>query len=99
MSIYSLTDEAIQDIEDIYNYLSDFSLDAAARFLDTFEQKCETIVRFPRMGRSYEKLESQLRGVPIDGYIIFYRPVDDHIEVIRIVSGYRKLESLFSESD
>lgn len=99
MSIYSLTDEAIHDLDDIYHYLSNLNLDAAARFVDAFEQKCETVAKFPRMGKSYEELAPQLRGVPLDGYIILYRLIEDGIEVIRVVSGYRNLESLFSESD
>lgn len=99
MNTYSLTDEAIQDLEDVYNYMSAFSLDAANRFVDAFGEKCETVAKFPNMGKSYEEFSQQLRGVILDKYIIFYRPVESGIEVIRVVSGYRNLEALFSESD
>lgn len=73
MSIYSLTNEAIQDLDDISNYISDFSLDGATRFLDAFERKCEALTQFSKMGKTYEELSPQLRGVPIDGYIMLYR--------------------------
>lgn len=97
MSIYSLTDEAIQDLDDISTYMSDFSLPAAANFLNSFERKCEALTQFPKMGKIYENLLPDLRGVPIDGYIIFYRIVEDNIEVIRVVSGRRNLRNIFSE--
>ena len=40
-----------------------------------------------------------LRGLPLASYIIFYRIIDDGIEIIRVVSGYRDLESLFLEDE
>lgn len=30
-------------------------------------------------------------------YIIFYRVVDDHIEILRVISGYRNLQEILSE--
>lgn len=50
MSIYNLTDEAIQDLNDIYDYIFNRSLDAAG-FVDTFEQKCETLATFPEWAK------------------------------------------------
>ncbi|MFN5969167.1 MAG: type II toxin-antitoxin system RelE/ParE family toxin [Microcystis sp.] len=35
--------------------------------------------------------------MPLDGYIIFYRVIDDTVEILRIVSGRQDLEALFSE--
>jgi toxin ParE1/3/4 len=40
-----------------------------------------------------------LRGVPIDGYIIFYKYADDDIEIVRVLNGYRDLPSLFAQLD
>ena len=53
---------------------------------------------FPNMGRSYENIKVDLRGVPLDGYVILYRVINGGIEIVRVVSGYRNLESLFTES-
>jgi toxin ParE1/3/4 len=33
----------------------------------------------------------------IDGYIIFYRVLDDGIEILRVISGRRNFPSLFEE--
>lgn len=100
MSIYSLTDEAVQDLEKIFYYISDYSLEAATRFLDAFESKCEALTQFPRMGKIYENISPHLRGVLLNDYIILYRIVENDIEIIRIVSGRSNLSKItFQESE
>ena len=99
MSRYILAPRAIEDIDAIYDYIASNNLDAAERFVDAVEQKCETLANFPNMGKSYENLAPQLRGVLTGNYIIFYRPIENGIEVVRILSGYRDLEAMFSDSD
>jgi toxin ParE1/3/4 len=47
------------------------------------------------MGKAYSQLAPDLRGAPIEDYIIFYYPRADGIDIARIVSGYRDLEQLF----
>lgn len=58
---------------------------------------CMRKVKFPNMGRSYDRIKPGLRGVPLDGYIIFYRVVDNGIEILRVVSGYQELEAMFPD--
>jgi toxin ParE1/3/4 len=96
MSNYSLTDQAIEDINEICDYLSGFNLESANQFLNTIEQKCQVLAQFPSMGRSYAELSPELRGISVSPYIIFYRLIKDEVEIIRVVNGYRNLESLFS---
>ena len=49
------------------------------------------------MGRSYEYIRQGMRGLPLNGYIIFYQFVDNNIEILRVVNGRQDLESLFAE--
>lgn len=49
------------------------------------------------MGRRRDKLLPTLHSFPVDDYLIFYRPIAEGIEVVRVVSGYRDLEALFSD--
>jgi toxin ParE1/3/4 len=51
------------------------------------------------MGKSYSKLAPNLRGFVVEDYIIFYYPREDGIDITRVVSGYRDLESLFLEDE
>ncbi|MDB9309707.1 type II toxin-antitoxin system RelE/ParE family toxin [Aphanizomenon sp. CS-733/32] len=96
MSNYSLTDQAIEDINEICDYLSGFNLESANQFLNNIEQKCQVLAQFPNMGRSYAEILPELRGISVNPYIIFYRLIKDDVEIIRVVNGYRNLESLFS---
>ncbi|MDJ1180350.1 hypothetical protein PJF56_15910 [Roseofilum sp. BLCC_M91] len=40
-------------------------------------------------------MKPDLRGIPIMGYIIFYTVVGEGVEIVRVVSAYRDLESVF----
>ena len=51
------------------------------------------------MGRSYAEVEPSLRGVPIEGYIILDRVIENGVEIVRVVNGYQDLTSLFSDLD
>ena len=96
MSSYNFTDDAIQDINEICDYLSTKSYNAASSFFDTLRQKCKLVANFPNMGKSYEYLSPNLRGFIVDDYIIFYYPTEAGINVARILSGYRDFEHIFS---
>ncbi|HEY9612930.1 type II toxin-antitoxin system RelE/ParE family toxin [Allocoleopsis sp.] len=99
MNRYIVSPEAKQDLRDIRNYIARDNPSAARRLVESIREKCRTLVDFPNMGRRYDDIAPEVRGVPIDSYIILYRLIEDGIEIVRVVSGYRKLESLFSESD
>ncbi|HLO86065.1 MAG TPA: type II toxin-antitoxin system RelE/ParE family toxin [Nostocaceae cyanobacterium] len=92
---YVLSIEASQDLEDILDYFLQRNIDAGERFIQEFNKKCRNIASFPKIGRSYSHLDPMLRGVSLDGYIIFYRVFENSIVIVRVVSGYRDLESLF----
>lgn len=89
--------EASQDLEEIIDYFYNINVEAGEIFLEEFSKKCQYLANFPNMGRSYEHIRDYLWGVPLDGYIIFYRVVDNSVEIMHVVSGYRDLKSVFSE--
>jgi toxin ParE1/3/4 len=95
MSSYSFTDIAIKDIENICEYIAPQNSKAASQLFDAIRKKCKLIANFPNMGKSYDKLASNLRGFVVEDYIVFYYPREDGIDIARVVSGYRDLESLF----
>ncbi|TBR58178.1 plasmid stabilization protein [Westiellopsis prolifica IICB1] len=99
MSNYSFSDAAVQDLDEICEYIARSNPRAASKLFDTIRQKCKLVAGFPNMGKSYDHLAHGLRGFIVDDYIIFYSSREDGIDIARVVSGYRDLESLFSESD
>lgn len=99
MSQYIISKPASRDLQEISDYFAVENINAGERLLRTFNQKCQQLVNFPKIGRQYGNLRPGLRGVPLDGYIIFYLIVSNGIEIVRVVSGRRKLEPLFADTD
>ncbi|GJD22028.1 plasmid stabilization system [Rivularia sp. IAM M-261] len=99
MKQHTISPQANQDLEEIIDYFTIRNVDAGERFIDEFNKKCRYLANFPNMGRSYADIKNYLRGVPLDGYIILYRINDNGIEILHVVSGYRDLKSLFTDSD
>ncbi|MBE9210734.1 type II toxin-antitoxin system RelE/ParE family toxin [Nostoc sp. LEGE 06077] len=99
MKQHIISPAASLDLSEIIDYFTVRNIEAGERFIDEFEKKCKYLANFPNMGRSYANIKLDLRGVPLDGYIILYRIIDSGIEIVRVVSGYRNLESLFAEDN
>lgn len=99
MSKYSISQEAIRDLDDISNYFARVSIEAGESFVKRFADKCKKIIHFPQLGRSYAELMPNLRDIPLDSYIILYQVIEEEIEIVRVVSGYRDLQSLFSDEE
>ncbi|AVH62162.1 plasmid stabilization protein [Nostoc sp. 'Peltigera membranacea cyanobiont' 213] len=96
---YFIAKEASQDLDEILDYFLVSNINAGERFIQGFNKKCQNIAQFPNIGRSYANFDPSLRGIPLDGYIIFYRVFEDSVVIVRVVSGYRDLKSIFADVD
>ncbi|WP_072622675.1 type II toxin-antitoxin system RelE/ParE family toxin [Spirulina major] len=94
-----IAQEASRDLAAISDYFLDKSVDAGERFVEKFGQKCQYLAQFPYLGKSYTFIDPDLRGISMLGYIIFYQIVDEGIEILRVVSGYRDVEQVFRDSE
>ncbi|QSJ15956.1 type II toxin-antitoxin system RelE/ParE family toxin [Nostoc sp. UHCC 0702] len=97
MSNYSFSDVAIQDLNEICEYIARSNPKTASKLFDDIREKCKLVANFPNMGKNYGRLVRNLRGFVVDDYIIFYYPREGGISVARVASGYRDLESLFAD--
>ena len=96
---FRLTEPAIQDIEQIADYIARQSgLDIADRFLSKIA-KFAKIAQFPNLGRQRDEILPGLRSLPMDNYLILYMPIGQDVEIFRVVSGYRDLSALFTDAD
>jgi toxin ParE1/3/4 len=97
---FRLTKPAVQDIEEIADYIAQQSgLEQSENFLSKLESKFSKIVNFPLLGRKRDEILTNIRTIPLDKYLILYMPIGDDIEILRVVSGYRDLSKLFTESE
>jgi|SRR3954447_10244262 toxin ParE1/3/4 len=88
------TPEARLDLIEIGAYIEADNPDAADRLLDLFEEKFRLLAEFPGMGRTRDELVPGLRSFPVGKYLIFYFPLADGIDVVRVVHGARNLRKI-----
>jgi toxin ParE1/3/4 len=92
---------ARRDIVEIAVFIAQDSLDSSDRFLDDIELTFEALARMPRVGALCRFRNPRFAGVRVwrvrgfENYLIFYRPRQDGIEVLRVIHGARDLTSLF----
>ena len=53
------------------------------------------LARHPQMGRRRDALGPGVRSFTVGDYLIFYLARNRDIVVVRVLSGYRDLDSLF----
>ncbi|BAY91922.1 MULTISPECIES: type II toxin-antitoxin system RelE/ParE family toxin [unclassified Tolypothrix] len=99
MSRYIISPSASRDLNEIADYFLTINLEAGEKLFQEFNRKCQNLAKFPNIGRSYSHIKPELRGLPLDGYVILYRVVDDGVEILRVVNARRDLETLFSDID
>jgi len=87
--------QAETDLDEIWWYIAQDNPDNEDRFLDKIEERCQALAQFSRMGISLEELMSALRSLSVGNYLIFYLPIEDSIEVVRVLPGMRDIDSIF----
>jgi toxin ParE1/3/4 len=55
------------------------------------------IAESPYIGREREELAPGIRSFPAGRYLIFYRPIADGIEIVRVLHGSRDVDTIISE--
>ncbi len=60
--------------------------------------RCLQLSESPGIGRKREELAQGLRSSVVGNYLIFYRAIEDGIEIVRVISGHRDIEALFESS-
>jgi len=88
---------AAADILDIWDHIAEHSLDQADRWIDKLDEKFGILATQPLMGRAREELAADLRSFPFGRYVIFYMPVQDGHDVVRVLHSARDVDAAFGE--
>jgi toxin ParE1/3/4 len=86
--------EAETDLEEIWWYIAQDSPNNADRFLDRIQEVCLSLANFPNMGTSRNELKSGLRSHTIGNYLVFYFPLENGVDVVRVLHRSRNIETL-----
>ena len=89
---------ADQDVDEISDYLAQYSQPAAGLFLDELYRLADRHAGSPLIGRARDELETGLRSFVVRRkYVVLFRPADDTIEIVRVIHGARNIEAVFRE--
>jgi toxin ParE1/3/4 len=86
--------EAESDLEEIWWHIAQDNPHNADKFLDRIEESCLALADFPQMGISRDELKAGLRSQPVGNYLIFYFPLEDGVDIVRVIHGSRDIENL-----
>ena len=96
MSRYRLSERARSDLDDIWYYIASDNVAAADRHVNELVGKFQILATQPGIGPARDELAASLRSYPVGRYVIFYRAMQDGIEVVRVLSGFRDIPNVFS---
>ncbi|UOD51316.1 type II toxin-antitoxin system RelE/ParE family toxin [Orrella daihaiensis] len=73
------------DVTDIWNFIAEQSIAQADAWIDHLEDRLQLLATQPLMGRAREDLYENLRSYPFGRYVIFYVPLNDGVDVVRVI--------------
>ena len=95
---YELSSAAERDIEDIYNFTAaEFGVEQAVTYLQRIEDSLSTLTANPEMGRLRPEIRAELRSMPIESHVLFYRIAGPRLRVVRILHASRDLPRQFED--
>lgn len=94
--IYILSEIADKDLEDIFDYtLDEFGFDQAEKYLLEIEEIFQNLIINPQIGKKRDEIKQDLYSFPKDNHIIFYRILDNHIRIVRVLHGSQDIPKYF----
>ena len=82
---------------DVALYISRDNPAAAARLVATIDRALQRLADSPGLGPERPELQPLLRSYPVGNYLLFHRPLEDGIVLLRVVHGARDLQRLFAK--
>lgn len=94
--IYILSEIADKDLEGIFDYTFDeFGFDQAEKDLLEIEEIFQNLIINPQIEKKRDEIKLGLYSFPKDNHIIFYRILDNHIRVVRVLHGSQDIPKYF----
>ncbi|TPQ34424.1 type II toxin-antitoxin system RelE/ParE family toxin [Bradyrhizobium guangdongense] len=85
--------QADRDLDSIWEFIAADSVRAADRQIQRIGEIFEMLVQNPLAGRKRAELRRDLHSFAVGNYVIFYVPLSDGVEVIRIVHGRQDINA------
>jgi toxin ParE1/3/4 len=86
------------DLLALYNYIADDSGEGRAeRYLRRLNDAIGYLASQPLMGRARPELGEDIRSFPCDEHVLFYRPMQEGIELVRVIHAKLDLSAAWDE--
>lgn len=92
----ALRPQAELDILEIWEFIAAESVSAADRWVDDLDEKSSLWATQPMMGRARDELAPGIRSLPFGRYVVFFAPLPDGIDVVRVMHGARDIDNTFT---
>ena len=96
MSRLRFSRRAQHDLDDIGDHITERNPAAAKRWVDLIESKCRLLAEQPGLGRPRSDLRQDVRSLAVGNHVVFYRPIEGGIEVVRVLHGKRDIGASFA---
>ena len=96
--IWSL--EARADLTDIWNYYARVAgPHTANNIARRIGEACRLLEDHPYAGQPRNEVRPDLRSVVASPHVVFYRVIEDVVEIVRVIDGRRDLDQIFVDGD
>jgi len=101
MANYRLTNKAVADLTQIWNYTFDkWSENQADKYYRMLIDNCNEVAINPNLGKRYAIVDENLLGFRAGRHIIFYHIIEEtEIEIIRILHEQMDLKKKLEHKD
>jgi toxin ParE1/3/4 len=90
-----VSDEADNDLMQIFSYLSQRSPQATQSLLDEINRRFVNLESFPLLGAPRPDLGQDVRSAVVSPYMVLYAVRRDHVTILRVLHGGRDIEAEF----
>ena len=95
---YRISKKAIADLDEIWLYtVEKWSLDQADRYYSLIFNEIDHICQHPTSGRPMDHVRKGYHASKVKSHLIFYRVVDETIEIIRILHEKMDIDNRLTE--
>lgn len=99
MAKYFLTNKAVDDLSNIWDYTFEYWSEKQADFY-YFEllKNCQQLAENQNLGKNYNEISSEIFGYKFGQHLIFFRKLNEHeIEIVRFLHSRMDLKNRIQE--
>jgi toxin ParE1/3/4 len=94
---FELTERARRDLKEIWSYIAENNASSADKTLRELAKKFDLLAQNPKIENSHGEFIVNLLSFPFKNYLIFYFPIENGVEIYRVIHGARNVEDLFED--